>query len=190
MVPFGHDGGKPSYFNGTGGFGVAFLKKASPDRIRELLRVANYLAAPFGTEEFLFQHSGLKDVHFTYDPNGNPVQTPKGVAENQLNLGYYCSPPDVIFNSQTPSGEYVKVAHDQQEVLAPMGVPDPTIGLYSATNASKGATLNQAITDKLNDIISGRAPLSAYDQMVQDWRANGGDLIRKELQDAVQKAHS
>ena len=89
-----------------------------------------------------------------------------------------------------PSGEYVKVAHDQQEVLAPMGVPDPTIGLYSATNASKGATLNQAITDKLNDIISGRAPLSAYDQMVQDWRANGGDLIRKELQDAVQKAHS
>ncbi len=188
MLPFGHDGGKPTYFQGTGGFGVAFLKKASSDRVRELLRVANYLSAPFGTEEYLFQHSGIQGTDFNYDATGNPVLTTRGAAEVQLQLQYVSSPPDVIFNSQTPSADYVKAAHEQEVALAPMLVPDPGIGLYSATNASKGATLNQAVIDRLNDIITGRQPLSAYDQMVSDWKTNGGEQIRKEFQDAVQKA--
>jgi putative aldouronate transport system substrate-binding protein len=188
MLPFGHDGGRPIYFSGTGGFGVAFMKKSSPDRVRELLRFANYLSAPFGTEEYLFQHSGVQGVHFNYDASGNPVQTSKGVAENQLNLGYVSSPPDVIYNSQTPTADYVRTAHDQEEALAPLAVADPTIGLYSATAASKGATLNQAVIDRLNDIITGRAPISAYDEMVSSWKTNGGDTIRKEYQDALQKA--
>jgi putative aldouronate transport system substrate-binding protein len=188
MVPFGHDGGKPTYYQGTGGFGVAFLKKASSDRVKELLRVADFFAAPFGTEEYLLHHSGIQGTDFNYDATGNPVLTAKGAAEVQLGVQYYCSPPDVIFNSQTPSADYVKVAHEQEQALAPLLSPDPTIGLYSATNASKGATLNQAMIDRLNDIITGRVPMSAYDQAVSDWKTNGGDQVRKEYEDAVQKS--
>jgi putative aldouronate transport system substrate-binding protein len=44
------------------------------------------------------------------------------------------------------------------------------------------------VFDRLNDIITGRAPFSAYDQLVSDWRSQGGDAARKEFQDAVQKA--
>jgi putative aldouronate transport system substrate-binding protein len=110
------------------------------------------------------------------------------VNETGLQLQYVSSPPDVIYNSQTPSPDYVRTAHDQETVLAPMGIPDPTIGLYSATIASKGAVLTQMVFDRLNDIITGRQPFSAYDQLVSDWRSQGGDQIRKEFQDAVQKA--
>jgi hypothetical protein len=87
-----------------------------------------------------------------------------------------------------PSGDCARTAHDQETVLAPMGIPDPTVGLYSATMASKGAVLTQMVFDRLNDIITGRAPFSAYDQLVSDWRSQGGDQARKEFQDAVQKA--
>jgi putative aldouronate transport system substrate-binding protein len=46
------------------------LKKASADRIKEMLRVLDFLAAPFGTEEDLLLQYGLPDVHYTFDGSG------------------------------------------------------------------------------------------------------------------------
>ena len=47
------------------------LKKASSDRIQELLRICNWLAAPFGSQEDLLLSYGLADTDYTLDPNGN-----------------------------------------------------------------------------------------------------------------------
>ncbi len=63
-----------------------------------------------------------------------------------------------------------------------VGVSDPSIGLYSNTNAAKGNQLNQAVTDGLTEIVKGTQPLTAFDQVVRDWRSTGGDQIRAELE--------
>ena len=54
IKPFAaHDGGKAAHFLSGGFLDTTALKKASPDRIKELLRIFNWLAAPFGSAEDL-----------------------------------------------------------------------------------------------------------------------------------------
>ncbi len=38
----------------------------------------------------------------------------------------------------------------------------------------------------MNDIIFGRQPVSTLDALVNDWRTNGGDQIRREYEQAFQ----
>ncbi|GAA3306974.1 hypothetical protein [Nonomuraea dietziae] len=42
-------------------------------------------------------------------------------------------------------------------------------------------------TDRVTSIIAGRAPVSDLDQLVKDWRAQGGDKIRAEFESVIQK---
>jgi putative aldouronate transport system substrate-binding protein len=67
-----------------------------------------------------------------------------------------------------------------------MGLQNPVVGLYSQTNAQRSASLNQTMGDGLLAMIFGRADMSSYDQLVADWRKNGGDQIRAEFEQALQ----
>lgn len=192
VVPFGRNGGKGRYFLGAGTFGVTALKKADKSRIQELLRIANYLAAPFGTEENAFINNGVRGIDHTVDQNGNPVITDRGKAEMNLEVGYaghdyVTGPPWVYVDTDYP--EMIKTLNQHMNQLLPLGVSDPTIGLYSGTNADKGASLVQLSQDQISSIIAGRSPMSAYDSFVQQWRSGGGDQIRKEFEQAYHAAH-
>jgi putative aldouronate transport system substrate-binding protein len=66
--------------------------------------------------------------------------------------------------------------------MVPIMIDDPSVGLYSATDAAKGATLTQKFADGIGDIVTGASPLSAFDQLVKDWRTAGGDQMRTEYQ--------
>ncbi len=63
-----HDGGKLGHFLGPGFIATNGMKQASPDRIKELLRVVDWLAAPFGSQEDLLLTYGLKDTEYSLDP--------------------------------------------------------------------------------------------------------------------------
>src|SRR5579884_60024 len=76
LVPFPHDGqGKAVQNFGQGAYASVALKKASPDRIRELLGVLNYLSAPFGTREAHLLKYGVEQTDFVFDAKGNPALT-------------------------------------------------------------------------------------------------------------------
>ena len=55
----------------TATLGYSVLKQASPDRIKEMLRILNWLAAPVGSQEYLLMNYGVKDTHWTPDDRGN-----------------------------------------------------------------------------------------------------------------------
>jgi putative aldouronate transport system substrate-binding protein len=74
---------KPVHFQSSGVLNIAVLQNASPERIREVLQVLDFLAAPFGSEENLLLTSGVKDVDFTVDANGNPVLNQQGQSDAQ-----------------------------------------------------------------------------------------------------------
>jgi putative aldouronate transport system substrate-binding protein len=160
------------------------MKKASPERIKELLRVMDFLAAPFGTQEDLLLQYGLPDVHYTLDAGGKLTINEKSNADaNYVNWKYIMQHPQVMYVPDIPG--YGKAEYEAEHFLIPAGVADPTLGLYSPTLGGKGFTLNRAMTDGITDIIAGRKPIAEYDQMVKDWQSGGGDQIRKELQDAL-----
>jgi putative aldouronate transport system substrate-binding protein len=189
LPPFAaHDGGKPQHFLGAGFIATNAFKKATPERIKELLRIMDFLAAPFGTQEDLLLQYGLTDVHYTLDSAGKlTLNDRSNVDANYVNWKYLMQHPQVMYVPDIPG--YAKAEYDAEHYLVPAGVTDPTFGLYSPTLGAKGATINRTMIDGITDIIAGRRPIADYDQLVKDWQTSGGEQIRKEVLDALANAN-
>ncbi len=166
------------------------LKQGSTDRVKEVLGVANYLAAPFGTQEFLLRNWGVKDTDYTLNDRGDPVQTERGFSELTVpwNIGVNNLPPTgmpfAVYNPIYP--DHTTAAYEQIKQIVPLGVASPVAGLYSPTLIDKGAILNQQVLDGVKAILFGQASLSSLDQIIDTWRRNGGDTIRGEFERALQ----
>lgn len=187
VLPFNKEGtGRAGQYIGLGSTGTIALKKASPERIKELLGVLNYLAAPVGTKEALLLQYGIEGPDFTRDGNGNPVPTTQGLADTVVPWKNIGGPPDYLFSAT--SQEYVPLTYQTQKEHFAQTVPNATVGLYSPTDASKGTGLRTTFMDKLYDILFGRQPVSSFDDLVKEWRTNGGDTIRAEYEKAFQEA--
>jgi putative aldouronate transport system substrate-binding protein len=173
---------KGQYNLGIGNFGLLVLKKASSDRIKLLLKCIDYICAPFGSQEYLTVTYGVQGKDYTLDESGNPRRTQQGIA-NMINwLGVMGVPAAVLFDPQLSS--FPKDMNGALQPLAAVGVQDPTVGLYSATNQKQGFLIQTKLADGLIDIIAGRRPMTDYDSLVADWRSGGGDTIRQEFQQA------
>jgi putative aldouronate transport system substrate-binding protein len=167
--------------------GITVLKKAPPERIKELLGVLDYLAAPFGSREALLIDYGVEGADYTFDASGNPVPTQRGPADStyvEWNLVMQHLP--VLYDAAFP--DFARVAQGEEQLLLANAIQNPTLGYYSATNLRKGATLDQAFNDGVTDVVTGRRPLSDYDQIVKDWVQNGGEQIRQEYQQSMSAA--
>lgn len=188
MHPFAFDGGKPLYHAGSGQFGVTYIKQQpSVDRLKMLLRVANYFAAPFGSQEWLQNYFGVRDVDFTSNADGAPVLTDQGRAELTAVWRYVSSPAYALFSANR-SQEFAQVAHAaEQAMIAAMQI-DPTLGLYSPTAAAQGPLTQDAMLSGVSDIIQGRRPVSDLDGLVAEWRTRAGDKMRGEFQEQLANA--
>jgi putative aldouronate transport system substrate-binding protein len=182
IQPFSHDGGKPMWHQFNAAIGVTAVKKSSPERTKELLRILNYLAAPFGSQESLLLEFGLEGTHFQYDPQGNPIKTDKGRTDLNVMWQYLAVRPPVLYYPQDP--EFAGVAYADQQAMVSALVRDPSLGLYSAIDRGRGGALIQQFSDGLLPIVTGRSPLSDFDQVLKDWRAAGGDQMRAEYEQA------
>jgi putative aldouronate transport system substrate-binding protein len=185
LKPFAaFDGGKPQAFM-TGGFvAMNALKKAAPERIKELLRIMNFLAAPFGSQEDLLLSYGLKDQDYSLDARGNPVPNADGINRaGYVPWRYIAQHPYLNYQADLPG--FARASWDALQFLIPLSVNDPTQGYFSPTSFGKGTTANITWTDGVRDIILARRPLSDYDVLTRDWVSAAGDQIRKEFSDAM-----
>jgi putative aldouronate transport system substrate-binding protein len=179
-----YDGGKPQHFVTGGHLWATALKKTTPEKTKELLRIMNWLAAPFGSEEDQLLTFGVRDIDYTFDAKGNPTLTEKGNTDaNYVPWKYITQHPLVFFSPDLPN--YAKVMYDTEHMVMPYAVSDPTFGQVSATDFSKGFTLTQRTNEGVVDIVVGRRPMSEFDQLVKEWQANGGDQIRKEYAESI-----
>jgi len=178
------DGGKPQHFVTGGHLWATTLKKTTPERTKELLRIMNWLAAPFGSEEDHLLTFGVRDIDYTIDAKGNPTLTEKGNTDaNYVPWKYIAQHPFVFYSPDLP--DYAKVMYDTEHMLMPYAVSDPTFGQVSTTDFSRGFTLTQRTNEGIVDIVVGRRPMSDFDQLVKDWQANGGEQIRKEYAESI-----
>ena len=190
-VPPGHDGGKPTFHRAIGYFGfTAIPAKVGRDkeRVKELLRLLNYFAAPIGSEENTFLAYGLENVHFTYK-NGLPVKNDLGKAEigtvsgtQGVVLAGLTNPPQVALYDEPGDAEEMQKL---QANLLSTGIDNPTWGYYSPTAAMSSAILAQLRADALASVVTGRSPLASWNDTVRDWRSRGGDMMRKEYEAAI-----
>jgi putative aldouronate transport system substrate-binding protein len=174
------NGAKPGMDRARGIFGYTVLKKATPDRIKLILRVLDYLASPFGTKEYELTHFGVEGTHFTRDGQGSPIPTALGQVENTVNLPikYLCDAPQVLYLPGRPDA--VRRNHAWQTKVAPMLVRNPRFGRQSETGTRVGAAIETLRTDTIGSIVAGRKPLSAWDETVRKMRSQGLDQMAEE----------
>lgn len=197
LVPPGHDGGKGVSRVRSGNYGAQLIPSKvgkDPEKVKEILRILDYYAAPFGSEEDVFLSYGIENRDFKFDDNGLPIQTDTGKKEltgvprlaSHMPAIFLAADPYLIKNGQVK--EWTQKLQNLYKEYAAIGVYDPTTGYVSKTQASKGATLGQKQLDTLTAIVLGRKPLSDWDQFVKEWKQQGGDQITRELEQAMQQA--
>lgn len=180
------NGASPKHWFGNGYFSYTVLKKAPKERIELLLRVVDFLSAPFGSEEWELNSFGVEGTHFTRaKEDGGPVQTElaqagEGVAT--LPINYLGSGPGVIyFGSFEGSVEATKRLHTWQQQVVPIGIRNPAMGLRSDTWSAKATTLDKLRADSINAVVSGKRPLSDWDSIVKDFKSKGADRAAEEF---------
>lgn len=159
------------------------LKQGSDERIKDLLSICDWLAAPFGTKEFLFRRFGIEGQHYEMR-DGSPSQTQAGVTQTALGIRYIVDAPDVLFIPGRPAA--TTKAYDYQASIIPTSVKNPALGLFSNTWSTKQAQLSTILTSAQNDILSGRSQVSTWDDAVKQWREQGGDQVRAEFEEQLQ----
>lgn len=185
MPPDYDSGSKAVTWGGNPTFNLTGFKKASEKRLRALLKVCNWIAAPFGTAEYLLRAYGAEGVDWTFK-NGDPTPTTLGNAEVPgLSVRYIADSPQVLY--------YPGQAQSTRDAFAfitkalPKAQADPTIGVYSQTYAAKSALLANQLTDARHAVMRGQQPVSSWDDAVKAWRSAGGDQMRTEFQQALRK---
>jgi putative aldouronate transport system substrate-binding protein len=188
IVPFpAQAGGKPLHHFGNGFYASTMLKQAPAARIQEQLRVLDWVAAPFGSQEDLLLTTGVPGRDYSVGDDGNPIPTEfSNVDANSVPWKYLTQRPQVAYWPGIP--DYAKAAIDFEKAVMPLGIQDPTIGIATTTVDKLGASLTQSLQDAVFDLVTGRRPMSDYDQVVADWRSQGGDQIRTEIQQVIAAA--
>lgn len=161
-------------------FGRVIIKKAPKERVELILRVLDYLAAPFGTKEYEVSHFGVEGKHFTRQADGSPKLTPLADVENPNTLGirYVMDAPNALFIPG--EADAARRMHAYQSEMIDKAVANPATGLTSDSASSLQNTLRIKLRDKMAAILAGREPVSAWTAAVKDWKAQGGDKIAEE----------
>jgi len=181
FVPPGHDGQvDPQFVRSSGSYGInAISAKVAEDkdRLAEILRVFNWRRAPFGSEEWYYLKYGAPgDYYHEREPGKDPepiegqtIDTDRGA------LGYGLGPQAWIFPNVA---ECIKI----NEQMVALAEPDPTQGLTSETNERRAPQLKLLQEDYVNRIVVGERPLTDLKEFLEQWRSQGGDQIRSELE--------
>lgn len=188
MPIYTRDSGELAKWNlGSGYFSITLLKQQEdPEKTKLALRVLNWLAAPFGTEEYKYRLFGEEGVDHVKDEAGNPVLTETGTSNTVLPIRYLADSPYNIYVPGRPDD--ADVQHDYQSLEVPTGIVNPTVGLYSQTASSENATADKTFLDSVWDIVQERRQFSELATLVTTWKNAVGDKMRTEYQNALQEA--
>jgi len=186
ILPVGYDGStEPVHNRGTVMQAMTVIKKTEPDRVKELLRVLDWLATPFGSTEYLVRKFGVEGVTYTLEGT-DPIVNSRGQTMRLVPFGYISDGPQVIYDPGERRIAEARFAY-QEKALEMIG-PDPTLGLYSEAESTKNAVIGRALEDARREILVGRKPLDSWPDAVATWRREGGDEIRKEFEAAFASA--
>jgi putative aldouronate transport system substrate-binding protein len=193
IMPFSADAKTKVQAYNSGGFNATnVIKKASPDRVRELLRIVDYLAKPFGTQEDLLLSFGLQGDDYTFDSRGEPSPTAAGTSRSAYVPWQYLS--DRAYVQYYPGiPDYAAHVFPIEKALVDpnIAVRDASLGLYAPTSyQAVTTTAQQSFFDGVNDIMLGRRDMSEYDGLLKAWQSAVGNQLKGEYTDALAKQNT
>lgn len=185
-MPIFATGGAPLYWGNDRPIFYTFIKKGlGADRVKELLRVLDWCAAPFGTKEWELREYGKEGTHFTRDSSGAPVGNQLASKEIAFQYGFLVGRvPAIVSKPETPNFVKDLLTYSNEMVKYLEKDPWEGIKLEMPANFSKVLVPTE---DKITDVLRGRRPISDLDGIVAEWRSGGGaestDFMSKALTD-------
>ena len=181
----GFAGASPTFAVGAGSTNFTAIKKADEARVVELLKIMNYLAAPFGSSEFLFRKYGNEGAQHTVS-EANPTLTELGTSEvTPVTEGLdYHLVDGVKVAYEGALQEITKAKHAFALAAEPGYVRSPVIGAYSETYSRTNAAFARTLTDLQTGIIPGRQTTKDLEDALASWNAGDGATIKQELMEA------
>jgi putative aldouronate transport system substrate-binding protein len=182
LPPLAAKGRTPMVPLSAGIGGWTFLNKdLSKEQVEEILDVANWCAAPYGTTEYQLREYGVEGEHFEFDASGNPTYIGAGSEIVQGPVNYKAFAQVDTFLTGDPdmvAARFEYNASIQQYVVEP-----PFQGIrIEAPAAAKAA--GTTLWDQQSDVAYGRADLSSIPEMVETYFKNGGEEARQHYTDA------
>ena len=160
---------------------LSYLNKSlSPSQIEELLRIANYLAAPFGTYEYTLVNYGAPDVDYTMRSNG-PVLTATGNKQVATTYSFLAAPISVDNNPGYPDVTRASSVFAQRNArygYKPLFY-DLNVTVPSNLAAANAYTPFTETANIMYEVVRGRKTIADYQATVRQWQANGGNALKK-----------
>lgn len=155
---------------------LSMIKKGTPEaKVKEMLKIADFLASPFGTEEFQLINYGIEGVHYTKDDKGIPQFTKLGVTEVQPTYIFLVDPPVVNAKVQYPN--YVKDMSTWINETSKY-FKEPLFYGMNITEPSRFSSLSTPFADLEKDIARGRKGMKDLDAAIANWKKTGGEELR------------
>ncbi|MFJ8602683.1 extracellular solute-binding protein [Streptomyces shenzhenensis] len=175
MDIFPHDGGDPLLWAVQPANIFTFVsKKASRQQIEDLLAIADFCAAPYGTKEWLLTNYGVEGTDFTLK-DGVPTKTTKGVNEVLGAFDYTGDPAPFVAHPDFP--EVTKGMVEWQQRMGAFTKKSSCYGL-TVTEPNRWSNLADDFEQLEDDVVRGRKKIGDVQQAVSDWRKRGGDDLR------------
>ncbi len=163
---------------------VSYLNRnLKPAQIKELLRIANYLAAPFGSYEFTLVNYGAANTDYTMTSNG-PVLTATGNKDvNAVVPILLSSPNNVISNPGYPNLTKVSAQFEQNNAkyqFKPLfyGMNITVPNDLTTANQFAPFTGSGGINYIMYDVVRGRSSIADYKSTVNQWLSSGGTKLK------------
>lgn len=160
---------------------ISYLNKSlKPSQIEELLRIANYLAAPFGSYEYTLVNYGAENADWTMTSTG-PVATATGLKQVAGTYQFLASPPSPVTNPGFP--QITTADCTWNAANAKYGYKPLFYGLNVAvpsdlSTANSYSAFPPAQPNIIYDVCRGRSTVADYQAAVKSWQNNGGNKLR------------
>ncbi|MCT1776278.1 extracellular solute-binding protein [Brachybacterium sp. p3-SID957] len=185
IVAPSNQGAEPFSWVGSAINNITGFSAGSSHSVETLLAVANWFAAPFGTEEYLFKKYGTAGQQYELQGN-DPVPTSRGVQEVGIGVQYIADSPMAFYFPGEP--DIAERQFQVQERMSENLSRDMAEGLYSRTRDQKGGELEAPVWDAMSQMAQGLRPISELPDVVKTWRDSGGAEVAEELAEAYDAA--
>jgi putative aldouronate transport system substrate-binding protein len=165
-IPLGNSSGMTSYLN----------KNLSKSQIEEILEIANYLAAPYGSYEYTLINYGVEGVDYTMTSAG-PTYTKQG--DNEANQAIYqqlVTPQSSVVNTGFPAttqafcawmADAVKYAY--KPVFWNMNITAPAQYQTAYSMAE--------VVDIVNQVTYGSKTVNDFKTALANWKQSSGQKM-------------
>ena len=174
---FSSDGSTPTIALGNSSSMTSYLNKnLSSTQIEEILELANYLAAPYGSYEYTLINYGVEGTDYTVTSAG-PTYTKQGYNEsNQAIYQQLVTPQSAVTNVNYPeitkgycawAGNAVKYAYK------------PTFWNMNITAPAQYTTVSgmTEVVDIVNEVTYGTKTVADFQTALANWKSSGGQKM-------------